>query len=438
MIPQEAKLSDKDHHPEAPSSSPNDLSRHQILQLTGAGLSLVAVCYGLARFGYGFFVPAFKEEFALDPSTIGLVASSSYLAFCLAIVCSTLLSPLLGSRAMVIIGGSLALIGILIIATSPTTWVFSVGVIVAGSSAGVISPPLAQAVAQKVPEKVRNRTQTVINAGTGIGVAIAGPIALIAQTQWRGAWIAFAALALVSTVWVAFATPPTRPKLQAQQRRRDFTGITSQISSALPPGSGRLVCGSVLFGIASAAVWVFGRDLLLSQGGLGHSDSTLAWILLGIFGILGALTGDLVSRVGLRASWQMLTLLLAVTILALALLPGHFIVVCTAISIFGAAYQGLTGVLLLWGTSAYPSQPTFGVGIAFLGCVLGQAIGAPVVGSIIQAGGFVTAFGFSALVALTMSQVKPHRLPASPTARESALASAVSTGRRANPDDLKE
>ena len=36
------------------------------LRLAAAGLSLIAVCYGLARFAYGLFLPVLTEEFGLD------------------------------------------------------------------------------------------------------------------------------------------------------------------------------------------------------------------------------------------------------------------------------------------------------------------------------------------------------------------------------------
>ena len=58
-------------------------------RLAAAGLVMIAVCYGLARFAYGLFVPAFGAEFGLDAGTAGAIASSSYAAYCVAIVAAT-------------------------------------------------------------------------------------------------------------------------------------------------------------------------------------------------------------------------------------------------------------------------------------------------------------------------------------------------------------
>ena len=34
--------------------------------LVSAGLAMIAVTYGLARFAYGLFLPEFREAFSLD------------------------------------------------------------------------------------------------------------------------------------------------------------------------------------------------------------------------------------------------------------------------------------------------------------------------------------------------------------------------------------
>ena len=51
--------------------------RWSTAQLTGAGLALIAACYGLARFAYGLFVPAFSDEFGLTAATAGAIACAS-------------------------------------------------------------------------------------------------------------------------------------------------------------------------------------------------------------------------------------------------------------------------------------------------------------------------------------------------------------------------
>ena len=47
-----------------------------------------AVAFGPARMGFGLFLPAFREEFALSESAVGMIVSGGGLAFLLALLVS--------------------------------------------------------------------------------------------------------------------------------------------------------------------------------------------------------------------------------------------------------------------------------------------------------------------------------------------------------------
>src|SRR4051794_18741042 len=68
------------------------------VRLTAVGMSLIAVCYGLARFAYGLFVPSFRSAFGLDATAIGVVASGSYVGYCVAVVLATAATTHWGAR----------------------------------------------------------------------------------------------------------------------------------------------------------------------------------------------------------------------------------------------------------------------------------------------------------------------------------------------------
>jgi len=42
--------------------------------------ALIAATYGLSRFGYGLFVPAFNQSFALTPTVTGSISSGSFIS----------------------------------------------------------------------------------------------------------------------------------------------------------------------------------------------------------------------------------------------------------------------------------------------------------------------------------------------------------------------
>jgi len=142
------------------------------------------------------------------------------------------------------------------------------------------------------------------------------------------------------------------------------------------------------------------------------SASTLMWIALGVAGVGGAFTGDLVARTGLARAWAAGMLLLAAATAAFALAPGVLPVVFAAAALFGAVYIGLTAVLLVWGTRTYPDTPALGVGAAFLLIAVGQTLAAPVLGLLSDLVTAPLAFGVAALAAAFGALALPRGRPA--------------------------
>jgi predicted MFS family arabinose efflux permease len=162
-----------------------------------------------------------------------------------------------------------------------------------------------------------------------------------------------------------------------------------------------------MMGIGSIAVWTFGRDLITTLGGADTTRSSLMWIVLGAAGVVGALAGDAVARIGLRRAWITATVTMAAASVSLAAVPSSLIVIVVASALFGAAYITLTGLLLLWSVRLYPDRTSFGVGLSFFTIAAGQALGAPVTGVLIDAIGTTAAFVTIACVGVSVAALRP-------------------------------
>ncbi|NWN87496.1 MAG: YbfB/YjiJ family MFS transporter [Micrococcaceae bacterium] len=158
---------------------------------------------------------------------------------------------------------------------------------------------------------------------------------------------------------------------------------------------------------ASTAIWTFGRDLLTTVGRLSDTASAVAWVFLGAVGTLGAAARDVGHRFGLRKSWRLAMLLMALGTALFAVFPHFSGIAWFGAAAFGLTYIGLTSLLLIWGTNVYPYSPASGVGIAFLVIALGQAVGSPLMGMIAGAFDLRVAFLFAAGVAVIGAFIKP-------------------------------
>lgn len=365
-----------------------------------AGTALIATCYGLARFTYGLFSPDFAAEFDLSPLVLGVLGSGSYVGYCVAILIATALTPRWGPRWVGVLAGATATIGISTVASASSAAMLAIGLLVSGSSTGIASPPMAAAIARWISETRRDQAQTLVNAGTGAGVLVSGPIALALLAHWRLAWAVFALISTLVTlaVWRFVPSDPSPdPRTAGLESGRPHGAGGS------PAGTVRLLVCSALMGIGSIAVWTLGRQAIVDQGGT-TTLAALVWTIIGAAGIAGALAGHAVNRLGIARSWMIGMTAMAAASLALGLLAATPVLAVTAGAVFGAAYIALTGILLVWATRLFPDRAAFGVGISFLLIAAGQAVASPLAGAGVDplglSGVFIAAAGATGIGAL--------------------------------------
>lgn len=392
-------------------------TRSSAAWLVAPGLAMIAVTYGLARYAYGLFVPQMREAFDLSPLVLGLIGAGSYVGYCVAIVLSLVFTSRVGPRFMVAAAGIVAVAGMAGVAGAPAAWVLAAGILVAGSSTGLASPPMGEAVAFRVTEKKQDLSNTLINSGTSVGVALSGPAALLFGEQWRIAWAAFAVVGVGVLAWNAFAMPGRSAKARVgvvdhqvfgngPESRAEVGGEAT--APALTPGylfgrrSAPLFAGAAGMGFASAVYWTFSRDLVVQVGGMGEAGSTLFWTVMGVFGLVGGAAGDLVQRFGLGVVFRGSLSGMAGAIALLAVAPGVSSVSYLSAALFGSTYIMLTGVILVWSVAVFPERPSAGIGTGFLLIAVGQAVGSPVSGALAGATSLATAFlAFAAVTGLT-------------------------------------
>lgn len=386
-----------------------------IAWLVAPGLALIAVTYGLARFAYGLFLPEMREAFDLSPSLLGAIGAGSYLAYCVAVVISLVFTSRTGPRWMAVAAGTAAVVGMAVVAGAPAPWVLALGIVVGGSSTGLASPPMGEAVARTIRDGLQDRANALINSGTSVGVALSGPAALLLSGQWRLAWVAFALVGLAVLAWNAAVMPREAVADQDEDGAEagDGSGRT-RLSFSYPVGarvrsrSLPLFVSAFGLGFASAVYWTFSRDLVVQVGGLGQTGSTLFWTVIGVSGLAGGAAGDLVRRFGLAAVLRGALVSMAGSMALLAVAPGVLPLAYASAALFGSTYILLTGVVLVWSVGVFRERPSAGLGAGFLLIAVGQVVGSPVAGALAGTTSPTTAFFSFAGVAVLTALVRPH------------------------------
>lgn len=342
--------------------------------LGATGFALIAVCYGFARFAFGLFLPRIDADLSLSSTLSGLISGGAFLGYCLAIALSAWLTERIGPRAVAIGAALVAAVGMAGIAAAPSAPWLAGAVMLAGSSTGLASPPLAAAVTAAVKPNRQNATNTLINAGTGAGVVLSGPVALMMGDQWRLAYAGFA----VAAVGLAFAAALSLPR-GSQAATNNTHGLPS-LNGELR----RLIAAAFLTGAASTAIWSFGAQLVALRLDWSSAGAGLLWIAIGAAGIAGAGAGHLIARFGMDLVHRVFLAAIAAGMLMIGITGTSAALTLGGGLLFGVAYIMLTGVYLLWGVLALPDRPATGVMIAFLALAIGQTAGATIFGLLME------------------------------------------------------
>ncbi|MFC7557322.1 MFS transporter [Pseudoroseomonas wenyumeiae] len=357
--------------------------------LVAAAFALTALSYGLGRFAYGLLLPQIREDLALSAAAAGWIGGGAFATYCTGIIFASAASPKLGERSMAVLAGLAATAGMGLVALSPSVPVLTAAMALAGLSTGFTSPPLASAVAWRFDEQTRPKANGMINAGTAAGIVLSGIAALAFAAAWRELYLLFTLIGAGVTVWLWFALPAS------SRRHRVHTEASLQLAR---PGLAGLCAAASLMGASSTAIWTFGADLLRSELGLSEGHVAAAWIMLGFGGLAGSSTGILVARFGASLIHRLALLGMALCygmVMVAALAP---VLALVAMALFGAAYILSSGVLLIRGTSLLPNWPGLGLGILFLAIAVGQTVGAPVFGAVLERASAGTALSLFAAI----------------------------------------
>jgi predicted MFS family arabinose efflux permease len=371
------------------------------LTLASAGIGVIGASFGMARYGFGLLAPDIRASFHLDNASIGLLSAAAYTAYLITSIATGALAARIGPRRVVAAGGLCAVAGMLIAGIAATPGVLVAGLLVAGASAGLVFPPFSDVVSGFLAPASRARVLAAISSGTGWGVALAVPMALLAGQSWHTAWLLFALVAALATAWALIVLPPRRhPSRQAEV-------VRLKPSWFVCPRSTRLLTGALLVGLASSIYWTFAVEHLRSQGELSTTQSRLFLAVVGLAFVGGTVGADAIDRLGARAAFILAAAAEAASLLLLALAPGTPTAALTSAVLFGAAYATIVAIAVIWSAKIFAEQPSAGVAAVMVMNAVGLLIGPPALGAVADHTGLVTAFVAGTLLMLLTTALAP-------------------------------
>ncbi|GEN27022.1 MFS transporter [Halovibrio variabilis] len=365
------------------------------------GAALVAISYGLARFAFGLFVPAIIAELALTPYVIGIIGALPFISFVLATLVAPKAADRLGARNLAVLSGCFGVGGLALISQSSDALSLGAGVFICGICTGLMMPALTAAMQALVSRSMHGRVSSIMNAGTSIGIIVAVPTVVFLSDAWRLTYTMFAVLTGMGVIAAWYFIPSVSRVVPA--------------NAATPPPITRLQWSRLIrlslfafaMGFVSAPYWLFAPDLVVSLGGLPSAYTGWLWFAVGIAGLGGAVVSDLADRNNPPITQALMLMMLSSSLVLLAASPGQLVLAMFSALVFGLAYMSLTGLYLMTGIRLLPGRLSMGPVVPFMACALGQAVGSPVIGTLVVKFGYADAFAIFSVVGILVAVLSP-------------------------------
>ena len=343
--------------------------------LSTAGFAATMISFGPARMGFGLFAPEFRSAFSLSTSAVGLVSRIGFTGFLFGLLLTQALLVRRGAQTPVLFGLMAATAGMALVAAAPNAAILAIGVFVAGSSAGFTWTPFNDAVHVNVAQPQRPGALSKISTGTSVGVAAAASAAYLVslhELSWRSSWALFAiagglALLFNHSAW----------SRAARKTGASIAGGSWRKFLATPAVS--LFVVAVVVGTASAIYISFAADRMTRTGGVAgvplRGTGALVFMVYGICGLAGLLTGRLRKAIGLAPVLRITMLAGAASLALLALAPGTWIGLVLSAGLQGLYVMMTSAIMAFWSDRLYPAYPAFGFNVTLLVMAAGSVMG---------------------------------------------------------------
>jgi MFS family permease len=396
------------------------------------GAAFVVIMIGIgSMFSLGVFLIPLQEEFDWNRSQISVASLLNWLAFGLFSAVFGTLSDRIGTRRVVLLGGTLFGLGMLLSSLTQQLWhLYLTFGLLGGMGVGALYVPLS-ATATRWFRRNRGLAVAIVSAGNGSGILVMAPLGryLISTFDWATAFAIVGVLAWVVILPAALLVRNSPADMGYDADGEDLQGerprVLTHDAADISPLSGRqalttstfwLIALTHFFCCAAHAGPIFHMTSFAMDVGIPQMAAATILGISGFVSIAGRIgTGVIADHLGAKSTLVGMLALQAVSIV-LYLLAGPLWTFLGLAALFGVSYGGVMPLYAVL-TRQYFGPRVMGTmygavfGISAIGMGLGSYLGGfffDLTGT--YAGLYVVSFllGLSAIV-LGGGLQPPHR-----------------------------
>ncbi|WP_313457344.1 MFS transporter [Achromobacter sp.] len=290
-------------------------------------------------------------------------------------------------RRTVLLGFStLMIVSNLLVAASSDMWVLLLMRVLLGIALGGFWSMAAAVAMRLVPAALLPRALSIIFSGIAVGTVVAVPLGsyLGGQFGWRSAFVAAAAVGVLTLAFQWFTLPRMAPRRPARLR--------TILDVLLRPGIALGMFGCILAHTGHFALFTYIRPFLESTVGVGTNGLALMLLGFGIANFVGTMLAGWLMQRSLYVTLALMPALVGGSALAMALFPASIPGQATLIAAWGLAFGGVPVAWSNWVARAVPDQAESAGGMVVASVQSSIAIGAAAGGAMFSLRGIEGVF----------------------------------------------
>lgn len=246
---------------------------------------------------------------------------------------------------------------------------------------------MATAVAMRlVPAALLPRALSIIFSGIALGTVVAVPLGsyLGGIYGWRSAFVAAAAVGLITLVFQWFTLPRMAP--------RSVVRLRTVLDVLLRPGIAMGMLGCILAHAGHFALFTYIRPFLESSTGVDADGLALMLLGFGVANFAGTLLAGSLMQRSLRLTLVLMPALVGIAALSLVLLPASLAAQALLVAFWGLAFGGVPVAWSSWVARSVPDQAESAGGMVVASVQSSIAVGAAAGGAMFGASGITGVF----------------------------------------------
>lgn len=295
-----------------------------------SGTLCMSACLGFGRFALGMLLPSMSQTLGLNYVQMGLVGTSNFTGYLIAVLASGILAGRTGARKTIFSALMVVGVSMMLISQAKSYLYLLVLYFITGIGSGAANVPMMGLVAAWFDKRQRGRAAGFVVIGSGFAIIISGKLIpfvnrMAGSEGWRVNWLVLGSLVTI-IAFVCLALIRNRPE---EKGLRPFGSVDDPCAHPATKALNETsiyreniiyLLGAIyfLFGYTYVIYATFIVTTLIKERGLPESAAGNFWAWVGLLSlfsgpVFGTLSDRLSRKTGLMIvfSFQVLAYLLA-------------------------------------------------------------------------------------------------------------------------------